>query len=105
MTGKRKMGIKLLMIALGTILLISSIFTSCTTQKETLTFADLNWDSAQVHNRIAAFILEHGYGYDIAYNFGATIPMFVGLEDGINEVAPHGYGWVSLWYSFLWVEC
>jgi glycine betaine/proline transport system substrate-binding protein len=86
MTGKHKLGIKLLMVALGAILILSS-FVGCTTKQETLTFADLDWDSAQVHNRIAAFILEHGYGYDIAYNFGSTVPMFVGLEDGSNDIS------------------
>jgi len=86
MTGKHKLGIKLLMVALGAILILSS-FVGCTTKKETLTFADLDWDSAQVHNRIAAFILEHGYGYDIAYNFGSTVPMLVGLEDGSNDIS------------------
>ena len=32
-----------------------------------LVFAEFNWNSIQVHNRIAGFILEHGYGYEIAY--------------------------------------
>jgi len=86
MTKKHKLSIKLLMIALGAILILSS-FVGCVTQKETLTFADLDWDSAQVHNRIAAFILEHGYEYEIAYNFGSTVPMFVGLEDGSNDIS------------------
>ena len=86
MTRKQKLGFKVLAVALGAILVLSS-FTGCVTQKETLTFADLDWDSAQVHNRIAAFILEHGYGYDINYNFGSTIPMFVGLTDGSNDIS------------------
>jgi glycine betaine/proline transport system substrate-binding protein len=55
--------------------------------REPLAFADLDWDSVQVHNRIAAFILEHGYGYNIAYNFGSTIPMFVGLTNGSNDIS------------------
>jgi len=50
-------------------------------------FADLDWDSAQVHNRIAAFILEHGYGYEIEYMFGSTIPMFVGLTTGDIDIS------------------
>ena len=32
-----------------------------------LVFAEFNWNSIQVHNRIAAFILEYGYGYEIEY--------------------------------------
>jgi glycine betaine/proline transport system substrate-binding protein len=86
MIGKRKLGIKLLVVALGTALILSS-FVGCATEKQTLTFSDLDWDSAQFHNRIAAFILEHGYGYTIEYNFGSTIPMFVGLTEGSNDIS------------------
>ena len=86
MTRKQKLGTKLLIVALGAILILSS-FIGCITQKETITFADLDWDSAQVHNRIAAFILEHGYDYNIEYNFGSTIPMFLGLTDGSNDIS------------------
>jgi glycine betaine/proline transport system substrate-binding protein len=86
MIKKHKLGIRLLVVFLGAALILSS-FIGCTTKKETLTFADLDWDSAQVHNRIAAFICEHGYGYDIAYNFGSTVPMFVGLTDGSNDIS------------------
>jgi glycine betaine/proline transport system substrate-binding protein len=87
MTGKHKLGIRLIAVTLVVFLALSSCIGCTTTKKEALTFADLNWDSAQVHNRIAAFILEHGYGYDIAYNFGATIAMFIGLEDGSNDIS------------------
>ena len=86
MTRRLKLGTKLLLVVLGAALILSSLF-GCTTKKETLWFADLDWDSAQVHNRIAAFIIEHGYGYDIDYNFGSTIPMFVGLIDGSNDIS------------------
>jgi glycine betaine/proline transport system substrate-binding protein len=86
MTGKQKLGFKILAIALGATLILSS-FTGCVTKKEPLTFADLDWDSAQLNNRIAAFIFEHGYGYEIEYNFGSTIPMFVGLTDGSNDIS------------------
>ncbi len=89
MTRKHKLGTKLLIIALGAILILSS-FIGCVTEEEkgTLMFADLDWDSAQVHNRIAAFILEHGYGYDdIEYTYGSTIPLFVGLEGGDIDIS------------------
>lgn len=51
-----------------------------------LVFADLNWDSAQVHNRIAKFILENGYGYKIQFTPGATITLFAGLVRGDVDV-------------------
>ncbi len=50
--------------------------------KETFVMSDLGWDSAQVHNRIAGFIIEHGYGYGIELMPGDTVPMFAGLMRG-----------------------
>jgi glycine betaine/proline transport system substrate-binding protein len=41
--------------------------------KPKLVFCDFGWDSAQVHNRIAAFILEKGYGYKTEFVPGETI--------------------------------
>ena len=55
--------------------------------KGTLVMADLDWDSAQIHNRIAAFILEHGYNYEIEYIYGSTIPLFVGLAQGDIDIS------------------
>ena len=50
--------------------------------KETIVFSDLNWTSAQVQNRIAQFIVEHGYGYPTDTILGATLPNFQGLQKG-----------------------
>lgn len=55
--------------------------------EETIVFGDLSWDSAQVHNRIAGFIVEHGYGYDVDYKFGQTKLLLLGLERGDIDVA------------------
>ncbi len=49
-------------------------------------FADLSWDSVQVHNQIAGFIFEHGYGYYVDYMPGETIPLFTGLMRGNVDV-------------------
>ncbi len=54
---------------------------------ETITFADLNWDSAMVNTRIAQFIVEHGYGYETDATFGETIPLFMGLRRGDIDVS------------------
>jgi glycine betaine/proline transport system substrate-binding protein len=54
--------------------------------KETLVISDLGWESAQVHNRIAAFIIENAYGYKIDYIAGETVPMFAGLERGDIDI-------------------
>jgi len=76
---------------LGSLVLILSFGAlGCTKKVEApkapLVFSDLGWDSAQVHNRIAAFILEHGYGYGAEYVAGDTIPMFAGLERGDIDI-------------------
>jgi len=51
-------------------------------QKETIVFADLNWSSAQLQNRIAQYLVEEGYGYPTDVTFGATLPLFQGLRRG-----------------------
>ncbi len=53
---------------------------------KTVVFADASWDSIQLHNRIAAYILENGYGYTVEYTFGDTIPLFNGLARGDVDV-------------------
>ena len=54
--------------------------------KETIIFSDLNWTSAQVQNRIAQYIVEHGYGYPTDLVFGGTLPLFQGLRGGDTHV-------------------
>jgi glycine betaine/proline transport system substrate-binding protein len=51
-----------------------------------ITFADLNWSSAVVHNRIAQYILEEGYGYETDTVSGTTQPLFQGMEAGDIDV-------------------
>jgi glycine betaine/proline transport system substrate-binding protein len=45
-------------------------------------FGDFNWDSAMFHNRVAQYIIEHGYGHDTDVVPGSTLPILQGLEDG-----------------------
>ena len=54
--------------------------------KETIIFGDLNWASALLQNRIAQYIVEHGYGYPTDVKFGATLPLFEGLQRGDTDV-------------------
>ena len=54
--------------------------------KETIVFSDLNWDSAQVQNRVAQYLVEKGYGYPTDVVFGATLPLFQGLRNGDTHV-------------------
>jgi len=50
-------------------------------------FGDLSWDSCEVVNRIAGFVLEHGYGYEVDYQFvGSTPAMHLALCQGDVDV-------------------
>jgi len=51
-------------------------------QAQPVVFVDFSWDSVQVHNRIAGFILEHGYGMSVDYLFADTVPGLLALERG-----------------------
>ena len=86
MVAKKKSGIKLLMITLGALLVLLS-FAGCAqapepTEKPTLIFDDLSWDSIQVHNRIVAFVAEHGYGYQADFVPTETSAGWAGLRQG-----------------------
>ena len=54
--------------------------------KETIIFGDLNWSSALLQNRIAQYIVEKGYGHPTEVKFGATLPLFQGLQNGDTDV-------------------
>lgn len=70
--------------------------------KPVLTFADVSWDSVQVHNRIAAFIIENGYGYpECQYTFGDSLPLLQGLGKGSIDI------YMEVWadnYRDAWEE-
>jgi glycine betaine/proline transport system substrate-binding protein len=85
MTGKQRLGFKILAVVLGATLILSS-FMGCVTEKKTIVFGDGGWDSAQVHGRIAAFILEHGYGYESEFVPGETIVLLEALVGGDIDV-------------------
>ncbi len=54
--------------------------------KPTLVFNDLTWTSSQVQNRIAQYIVEHGYGYPTELVFGHTLPLLQGLRRGDSHI-------------------
>ena len=56
------------------------------TSKEPIIFSDLNWASAQLQNRIAQYIIEHGYGYPTGVVSGPTSLLFEGLQRGDIDV-------------------
>jgi len=51
-------------------------------EKEVIIFSDLNWSSALLQSRIAAFIVEHGYGYPVDFMAGDTVSLFPALTAG-----------------------
>ncbi len=58
-----------------------------TTAKETIVFADQEWDTAQIQNAIARRIIEDGYGYPTDAIFGgagALWPRLVGGDVDVN---------------------
>ena len=54
---------------------------------QTIVFGDVSWNSVQVHNRIAAFIIENGLGgYKAEYVPGDTLPIINGIAQGDIDV-------------------
>lgn len=63
-------------------------------EKPVLVMADVSWDSIKVQNRIAAFIIEKGYGYpECNYIFCETLPALQGLQRGDIDI-----------YMEVWVD-
>lgn len=53
----------------------------------TITFGDYGWDSAIVHNRVAQYIIEHGWGIETDSVAGETITLFQGLVNRDIDVS------------------
>jgi len=84
MTRKQKLGTKLLIVALGAILILSSFF-GCIGGADVV-LGENDWDSSAVQTRIAIFILENGYDYEVAIEIGGTIPLAVAIARGDVDV-------------------
>lgn len=82
----------LFILGLGILSVLVSPVTSIAAEKPVV-FLDVSWDSAQIQNRIAGFIIEHGYGYKTDYLFSETLPGMLGLERG--DVHVYIDGWVD----------
>src|SRR6056297_2020533 len=50
-------------------------------------FTDWSWESVQVHNRIAGYILEKGFDREVHYAFSEEIPGVLGMERGDFHIA------------------
>ncbi len=86
---------RFLFTGLAIILVSAGALTGCSggDGKAPVIFGDASWDSIQLHSRIAAFIMENGYGYESEFTPGDTIPLFAGLTRGDIDV-----------YMEIWVE-
>jgi len=88
---KNKLNWKRDSLLLGLVVVIfASLLGGCTSEegKDPVVFADLGWDSVLVHNQIAAFILENGFGYpESVFTPGETIPLMEGMAAGDIDVS------------------
>jgi len=87
MTEKKKLIAKFFTVTCAVVLMLTAL-SGCAGEEiqEPIKFGDVGWDSVQVHNRIAGFIVENGYGYTAEYVPGETIPLFAALERGDIDI-------------------
>lgn len=73
---------------LGAVLILLMLVAACgnATEKPTVVFSDLNWDSAQIQTAIARKIVGSGYGYETDAVPGATVPLMEALTKGETNV-------------------
>jgi len=79
----------LLMVAVVLLVFSFGFGQSLAASKRTVVFADFGWDSAQVHNRIVAFIIEHGLDYKTQFVSGETIMLNTAMVEAKGSEAPH----------------
>lgn len=88
MSGKKGF-IKILAIILVASLMV---ITGCSSDggsaggDKTIVFADAGWDSIKLHNEIAGFIIENGYGFKTDVLPGSTSATFAGFRRGDIDV-------------------
>lgn len=68
---------------------VALLFTGCSTENKsdkTVVFADAGWDSIQIHNAIAGYILEKGFDFTWSQVTGSTAITYQALIDGEIDV-------------------
>lgn len=55
-------------------------------EKETIIFSELNWPSAEIQARAAAYIVEHGYGYPTELVTGDTVSLWAALVNDDTHI-------------------
>lgn len=71
-------------LLLVSILLVTACGSNTTSEdtKETIIFAEPDWESVAFHNKVAALIIEHGYGHPTDIEIGSTPITFTALREG-----------------------
>ncbi|TFG83833.1 MAG: ABC transporter substrate-binding protein [Erysipelotrichales bacterium] len=71
------------------LLSLSLMFSGCSTsgtKDKTVVFADAGWDSIQLHNAVAGYVLEKGFGFTWSQVTGSTAITYQALKDGEIDV-------------------
>ncbi len=85
--GLKEKGLKLVVSCMAAFLLMGTGAAFLGARERPIRFADFSWESAQLHNRMAGYILEKGFERPVEYVLVEEIPGFVGLERGDLEIA------------------
>lgn len=90
MLKKFKMSNRILTLMMSVFLLMGFLCPSVMAKTDKpVAFGDYGWDSIQIHNRIAAFIITHGLGYNTKFVQGETIMLNTALIKSKGTEAPH----------------
>jgi glycine betaine/proline transport system substrate-binding protein len=76
----------LILTALTTLLAISPALASTP-----IVIVDFSWDSVQMHNRIAGYVIEKGFGKKVDYLFAESLPGMMGIERGDAHLSMEGW--------------
>lgn len=75
-----------LLASTGAVALAPTTAHACDLDRD-IVFGDLDWASAQFHNRVAQFILEEGYGCSTDVIPGSTLPIYNGMARGDVDIS------------------
>ena len=82
----KKMQKTLIAIAFSFVSFLSFSATTTSANACSVHIGDFDWDSANIHTAIGAFIMEHGYGCDVEVTKGSTNPILAALIDNQIDV-------------------
>ena len=103
MARRRRLAVVFSALLIGAALLVASACGGGEEEREPIVFSDLNWSSSEIQSRIAAFIVEHGYGYPTELVAGDSISLQQGLANNDTDVTMEVWlpNQVDLWREAL----